>query len=201
MDKNNKLCTHGGARAGAGRPRTGSKAIQFKAPKDMAEYIEQQPNKAAYIKACIERDMRERTKAIPNSIDLEHASAILSFVDVSVAAGTPIGTDAAEYGERTDLISFFPAAKTAVVVEGRSMEDADIHSGDVLLIDPEAHAVEEHHIALCELNGSYTVKHVRRESDSTYLLLPRNDSYTPIRVTPDDRFYIRGRVIGVMKHL
>lgn len=251
--------THGGPRPGSGRPRTGSKAMQFKAPKEMAEFIEQQPNRSAFIKECVERVMRTRNpeRVTEHSTGCEPCvemgqsnnpspvraikcgyetmpplqgsdpiepvkndrvntlssnispfqgcggagSALLPFVDVAVAAGSPIGTDAAEYGELTNLLSFFPDAKVALKVEGRSMEDADIHSGDLLLVDNEVNVVEEHHIALCELNGAYTVKHVRRESDGTFVLLPRNEAYQPIRVTPADRFFVRGRVVGVMKHL
>lgn len=219
--------THGGPRPGSGRPRTGSKLMQFKAPKEMAEFIEQQPNRSAFIKECVERVMKRPTpQPLPEggrgevttanetlSIGAETVpparggrwvggfEAILPFVDVAVAAGSPIGTDAVEYGERTNLISFYPAAKVALRVEGRSMEDADIHSGDVLLVDNEVHDVEEDRIALCELNGAYTVKHVHREPDGTYLLLPRNEAYRPIPVTPADRFFIRGRVVAVMKGL
>lgn len=200
--------THGGARPGSGRPRTGSKLMQFKAPKEMAEFIEQQPNRSAFIKECVERVMRTHMPPLvptglsaPIPLGEGKGEAFIPFVDVAVAAGSPIGTDAVEYGERTNLISFYPAAKVALRVEGRSMEDADIHSGDVLLVDNEVHDVEEDRIALCELNGAYTVKHVHREPDGTYLLLPRNEAYRPIPVTPADRFFIRGRVVAVMKGL
>ena len=228
-----QMRTHGGARPGAGRPRTGSKAIQFKAPKEMAEFIEQQPNRSAFIKECVERMMRRPTPqplpegrrgevttangwddsedkvssprpmgiSAPIPLGEGKGEALIPFVDVAVAAGSPIGTDAVEYGERTNLISFFPDAKVALRVEGRSMEDADIHSGDVLLVDNEVSDVEEDRIALCELNGAYTVKHVHREPDGTYLLLPRNEAYRPIPVTPADRFFIRGRVVAEMKGL
>lgn len=225
--------THGGPRPGSGRPRTGSKLMQFKAPKEMAEFIEQQPNRSAFIKECVERVMKRPTPhplpkrgrgevttangrddsenkvssprpmgiSAPIPLGEGKGEAFIPFVDVAVAAGSPIGTDAVEYGERTNLISFYPAAKVALRVEGRSMEDADIHSGDVLLVDNEVHDVEEDRIALCELNGAYTVKHVHREPDGTYLLLPRNEAYRPIPVTPADRFFIRGRVVAVMKGL
>lgn len=202
-----QMRTHGGARPGSGRPRTGSKAIQFKAPKEMAAFIEQQPNRSAFIKECVERVMKERNPERVTECGygimppLQGLTGAIPFVDVAVAAGSPIGTDAAEYGELTNLLSFFPDAKVALKVEGRSMVDADIHSGDLLLIDNEVNVVEEHHIALCELNGAYTVKHVRRESDGTFVLLPRNEAYQPIVVTPADRFFVRGRVVGVMKHL
>lgn len=193
--------THGGPRPGSGRPRTGSKLMQFKAPKEMAEFIEQQPNRSAFIKECVERVMTERQDDPSQTVPFMPAIVELPFVDVAVAAGSPIGTDAMQYGELTNLASFFRGAKVALRVEGRSMEDADIHSGDVLLVDNEVHDVEEDRIALCELNGAYTVKHVRREPDGTYLLLPRNEAYRPIPVTPADRFFIRGRVVAVMKGL
>lgn len=227
--------THGGPRPGSGRPRTGSKLMQFKAPKEMAEFIEQQPNRSAFIKECVERVMKRPTPqplpeggrgevttanerddsedkvssprpmatglSAPILLGEGKGEALIPFVDVAVAAGSPIGTDAMQYGELTNLASFFRGAKVALRVEGRSMEDADIHSGDVLLVDNEVHDVEEDRIALCELNGAYTVKHVRREADGTYLLLPRNEAYRPIPVTPADRFFIRGRVVAVMKGL
>ena len=47
----------GGARPGAGRPKTDSKLIAFRVPKEMATYIEQHPNKTKFIKTCIERNM------------------------------------------------------------------------------------------------------------------------------------------------
>ena len=195
--------THGGARPGAGRPRTGSRSILFRATRLIAEHLERQPNKSGYIKACIEKDMAATRQESATGLAqlMPCAEATLPFVDVAVAAGEPIGTDEAQYGEPVNLLSFFPRAKLVARVEGRSMEDAGIDSGDMLLIDNEAVTVNEHDIALCELNGQYTVKHVQRQKDGSLLLVPRNCEYLPIHVTAADRFFIRGRVVGVMKHL
>ena len=55
-------------------------------------------------------------------------------------------------------------------------------------------------IAVCYLNGEFTVKRVRIEKDHIYLV-PENDKYEPIKVTDENEFIVWGIVTYVIKKI
>ena len=73
------------------------------------------------------------------------------------------------------------------------MIDAHIFDGDVLSVDKSNRNPSEHEVAVCELNGEYTVKRlVRREGRGW--LVPANPAYPEIEVKPEDEFNVWGTV-------
>lgn len=82
-------------------------------------------------------------------------------------------------------------------VVGDSMVDADVHQGDILMVDK---SVEIHSgdMAVCILNGEFTVKYVDIAPDHV-TLRPANDDYPPIHVTEADSFEVWGVVTFVIK--
>lgn len=92
-----------------------------------------------------------------------------------------------------------PAATFFVRVEGDSMTDAGIDDGDLLIVD-RAVEVRDGVVAICYVDGEFTVKRVRREADS-WLLLPSNPKYRPIRVAKGEELIIWGVVTFVIKSL
>ena len=77
--------------------------------------------------------------------------------------------------------------------KGDSMIDAHIFDGDVLIVDKSNRNPSEHEVAVCELNGEYTVKRlVRREGRGW--LVPANPAYPEIEVKPEDEFNVWGTV-------
>ena len=83
-----------------------------------------------------------------------------------------------------------PAATFYVRVQGDSMEDSDIHQGDLLIVD-RAKSYEMGSIVLAVLDGEFTVKKLMKKNGSLYLL-SSNKSYKPIKIESDTDFKVWG---------
>lgn len=205
MAEEKKKFGHGGKRPGAGRPRTYSKLITFRAQKDVAAYIEQHPNKSKFLQSCIIRNMMAddsvRLKGIGDLIKATDVKPLtLPMVDLRVVAGFPIPLDNDDQPEDVDILSTMcphPENNIIVQVTGDSMIDADIHSGDKLIVDRSKREPDKKDIAICELNGEYTVKRVDMEGDHGYLI-PANPKYPKIEVKPTDELNIWGVVTYII---
>jgi DNA polymerase V len=90
-----------------------------------------------------------------------------------------------------------PSATFYGRVKGMSMKDAGIHDGDLLVIDKSIQPSNDK-IAVCYIDGDFTVKRIKIENDCIWLI-PENETYTPIKVTSDNDFIIWGIVTHVIK--
>ncbi len=115
-----------------------------------------------------------------------------------IKAGFP--SPASDYIESTlDLNKFLikhPAATFFVRVEGDSMIDASIHSGDLLIVDRAVQA-EKQKIVIAAVNGELTVKRIWHDGDRLFLQ-SGNINFDPIEITPDMDFHIWGVVTYVI---
>tara|TARA_B110000263_G_C15239219_1_gene478545 strand:+ start:37 stop:474 length:438 start_codon:yes stop_codon:yes gene_type:complete len=84
-------------------------------------------------------------------------------------------------------------------VEGQSMEGAGIDNGDLLVIDRSV-SPEDKKIAVCFIDGEFTVKRLKVEKDCIYLVA-ENPKYKPIKVTSDNQLIIWGIVTYVVKKI
>jgi len=84
-------------------------------------------------------------------------------------------------------------------VSGESMKNAGLDDGDILVID-RSEELKNNKIAVCYLNGEFTVKRVKIEKDHIYLV-PENDKYEPIKVTDENEFIVWGIVTYVVKKI
>jgi DNA polymerase V len=82
-------------------------------------------------------------------------------------------------------------------VSGQSMIGAGLDDGDLLVIDRSLEA-ENGKIAVCFLDGEFTVKRLLIEKD-TITLMPENDAYKPVKVSKDNDLLIWGVVTYVIK--
>lgn len=82
-------------------------------------------------------------------------------------------------------------------VKGQSMKDEGINDDDLLVIDKSLEPVDGK-IAVCYIDGEFTIKRIKFEKDICWLI-PANDKYNPIKVTPDNDFLIWGIVTHVIK--
>ncbi|MGE4538082.1 MAG: LexA family protein [Desulfovibrio sp.] len=89
-----------------------------------------------------------------------------------------------------------PAATFFVRVDGDSMRDAGVASGDILVVD---RAVEprDGHIVIAALDGELTVKRLRRKNGQV-LLVPENPDYAPVPVGPEASFEVWGVVTYII---
>ena len=111
-----------------------------------------------------------------------------------ISAGFP--SPAEDFLEkRLDLNDYLIKNKAAtflIKVQGDSMINAGIRSGDILIIDRSVEA-SDGKIVLGILNGEFTVKRVLKRNRKLFLM-PENDAYQPIEITEEMDFNIWGVV-------
>lgn len=90
-----------------------------------------------------------------------------------------------------------PASAFYGRVAGNLMKDEGIEDGDILVIDKSLELMDND-LAVCFINGEFTVKRVKLEKDYA-LLVPSNSDYPVIKVTKDDEFTIWGIVTYTVK--
>lgn len=125
----------------------------------------------------------------------------IPYIKDGVSAGFP--SPAADFMETNiDLnkeLSENPLATFYIRVKGNSMIDAGINDKDVLVVDRSLEP-QNNKIAICFVDGEFTVKRIRIEKDCLYLM-PENSSYQPIKVTEENQLIIWGIVTYVIKAL
>ena len=124
---------------------------------------------------------------------------LLPFVSAKVRAGFPSPADdfiETKISLDKELIKNKEATFYARV-EGSSMIGANIHDGDLLVIDRSLEP-RNNRIAVCFIDGEFTVKRLRIEKDHI-LLMPENEKFDPIKVTQDNDFLIWGVVTYIIK--
>ena len=84
-------------------------------------------------------------------------------------------------------------------VEGDSMTGAGIEHGDLLVINKGLEP-RNGKIAVCFIDGEFTVKRIKIEKDVIWLVA-ENQKYKPIKVTADNDFLIWGIVTNVIKYV
>ncbi|MFV5694480.1 LexA family protein [Flavobacterium sp. LB3P122] len=123
------------------------------------------------------------------------------FVSEGVSAGFP--SPAADFMEANiDLnkeLSENPMATFYIKVNGNSMIDAGINDKDVLVVDRSLEP-QNNKIAICFIDGEFTVKRIQLEKDCLYLM-PENPNYSPIKVTEENQLIIWGIVTYVIKKI
>ena len=90
-----------------------------------------------------------------------------------------------------------PLATFYIKVKGNSMIDAGINDNDVLVVDRSLEP-QNNKIAICFIDGEFTVKRIHLEQDCLYLM-PENPNYPPIKVTEENQLIIWGIVTYVIK--
>ena len=125
----------------------------------------------------------------------------IPFIPDGVSAGFP--SPAADFMENNiDLnkeLSENPLATFYIKVKGNSMIDAGINDKDVLIVDRSIEP-QDNKIAICFIDGEFTVKRIKLEKDCLYLM-PENSNYSPIKVTEENELIIWGIVTYVIKKM
>lgn len=115
-----------------------------------------------------------------------------------VSAGFPSPAD--DYLEdRIDIGKHLiqnPTSTYMMRVKGSSMVDANIHDGDILVIDKSLKASDGMPV-VCFLDGEFTVKTFKTVEGKAFLM-PANPAYQPIEVTEDMDMRVWGVVAWVL---
>ena len=194
----------GGSRKGAGRRGTNSKLYTLRLPGDLARVVDEQENKTEFFKRCIVRSMAEEQERLKQMGEVYPASSVkemnLPFFDIKIVAGFPIPLDNDERAQDIELLKMLcpnPESSYLIRVQGNSMIDADIHSGDIVIVDKSRRDPSETEVAVCEYNGEYTLKRFVRRGNLGYLV-PANPDFPEIEITPDDDFSVWGTVTYII---
>jgi DNA polymerase V len=125
----------------------------------------------------------------------------IPFMKEGVSAGFP--SPAADFMETNiDLnkeLSENPLATFYIKAKGNSMIDAGINDKDVLVVDRSLEP-QNNKIAICFIDGEFTVKRILVEKECLYLMT-ENASYSPIKITEENQLIIWGIVTYVIKKL
>ena len=82
-------------------------------------------------------------------------------------------------------------------VSGDSMVGAGLNDGDLLVIDRSKNP-ENGKIAVCLVDGDFTVKRIKKEKNKLYLM-PENKQYKPIELREENELIVWGVVEYVIK--
>lgn len=115
-----------------------------------------------------------------------------------VAAGLPIGADLrSDDYILLDRALFSPAPNYLLKVQGDSMIDEGIFEGDLVGVYRTSEA-RSGQIVVARIDDEITIKLLKIGKDRIRLL-PRNPSYAPIEVQPDQDFAIEGLYCGLVR--
>lgn len=121
------------------------------------------------------------------------------LIDVGISAGFP--SPAGDFNEtRISLDDELVKNKDSTFyakVKGQSMIDAGLDDDDLLVIDRSLEPANNK-IAVCFLDGEFTVKRLRVEKKEVWLQ-PENPNYPIINITEENDFMIWGIVTSVIK--
>jgi DNA polymerase V len=117
----------------------------------------------------------------------------------SVSAGFPSPAD--DFLEKrlniSDLLIKNPDATFYARVQGTSMQDAGIEDGDILIVDKSI-SPKNGDIAVCFLDGEFTVKRIQIKKNEIWLV-PANKNYPTVKISEDNDFIIWGIVTYTVK--
>ncbi|MGA1225925.1 MAG: LexA family protein [Tamlana sp.] len=123
------------------------------------------------------------------------------FFDTGISAGFPSPADDFKQ-ERLSLDDMLVKNKLATFyarVSGQSMIGAGLDDNDLLVIDRSLEP-ENNKIAVCFLDGEFTVKRLKVNKEGVWLQ-PENPNYPIIKITDENNFVIWGIVTNVIKKL
>ena len=125
--------------------------------------------------------------------------AAAQLFDTGISAGFPSPAD--DFKEqRLSLDEELVKNKEATFyarVSGQSMIGAGLDDNDLLVIDRSLEP-ENNKIAVCFLDGEFTVKRLRVSKDEVWLQ-PENPDYPIIKISEENNFVIWGIVTNVIK--
>lgn len=125
----------------------------------------------------------------------------LPYISSGIKAGFP--SPAADFDEsKISLDNVLVKNKEATFyakASGNSMTGAGIDDGDILVVDRSLEP-QNNKIAICFIDGEFTVKRIKLENEEVYLM-PENKNYKPIKISEENDLIIWGIVTYVIKSL
>ncbi|HEX9981360.1 MAG TPA: translesion error-prone DNA polymerase V autoproteolytic subunit [Flavobacterium sp.] len=125
----------------------------------------------------------------------------IPFSEKGVPAGFPSpALDFMEGGiDLNKALSENPLATFYIRVDGNSMVNAGIDDKDVLVVDRSLNP-KDGSIAICVIDGGFTVKRLRPKKDGMWLI-PENPDFKQVKITAENDFQVWGIVTYVIKKI
>ena len=208
----------GGRREGAGRPKGDSRIYSFRCPGDLAARLDEQPSKTDFIRRSLTKaldgtdgkavgvqpvyEASAVSESLPGAVPASSVKPLRLpyYEDMRVVAGFPVPLDNSEKTQDIELLTLLcphPESSYLIRVEGESMIDAGLMSGDIVIVDKSNRNPSPKEIAMCELNGTYTLKRVVIEDGKAWLV-PANPQFRKMPVTAEDEFSVWGTVTYII---
>lgn len=144
-----------------------------------------------------ERRIRTEMEELTPFVPADPATSEIELLG-DVKAGFP--SPAEEIREKLDIVKLLvrhPSSTFFFRISGESMTDAALDDGDLVVVDRSLE-LRNDCIAVCFVDGEFTVKRVEMAGDSV-TLLPANPKYRAIRLTEENSFMVWGIVTFVIK--
>lgn len=157
---------------------------------------------AEYFGVEIERLVGDEINFEDSTLDQNIDGMCMIPIIGEIRAGRPIitnetllGYESADIGKGSDPCDYFYLS-----VCGDSMKNCGMINGSLVLFHKQQYA-DEGQIVACLVGGeSATVKRFHREK-RRIMLLPENEDYEPITLSPDDFESGNARILGVAKEM
>lgn len=131
--------------------------------------------------------------------DTTSTSIEIPFFGSGIKAGFP--SPAEDFSELSIDLNFEliknPSSTFFSRVNGDSMSDLGISDGDLLIVDKSMEP-ENRKIAVCYIDGEFTLKSIHIDKNCCWLM-PANKKYDPIKITEENEFIVWGIVTHVIK--
>lgn len=151
-----------------------------------------------FLNLCCKKNEKMKKKIQFFLPDLENQIE-LPYISSGIKAGFP--SPAADFDEsKISLDNVLVKNKEATFyakASGNSMIGAGIDNGDILVIDRSLEP-QNNKIAICYIDGEFTVKRIKIEGDNVFLM-PENKNYKPIQIAEENDLIIWGIVTYVIK--
>ncbi len=133
----------------------------------------------------VSTEMELALPVVSENISAGFPSPAMDFIDLTI--------DLNKYAIKNRDATFFGRVK------GKSMKDIGIHDGDLLVIDKSIPPVNNQ-IAVCYLDGEFTIKRIAIENGS-FWLVPANKDYQALEIQEHNDFQVWGVVTFVIKSM
>lgn len=151
------------------------------------------------MKALSDKLLPMKIASIYSAESLKKTPLPLFTTNVSAGFPSPAEDHIEQKLDLNEHLIAHPAATFFVKVEGESMIDAGIRSGDLLIVD-RALPAQDGKVVVAVLEGEFTVKRLK-VSGKHVTLYPENPKYPPVPIGPETNFQVWGVVTYVIHPL
>lgn len=132
-------------------------------------------------------------------VDVSNELILPYLGKVNAGFTSPARDYIAETVDLNKLLIRHPSTTFVWIADGNCLTGANIQDKDILIVDKLIEP-NDGDIAVCWLDGEWTVKRIKVEKEKDMLwLMPDNKEFKPIKVTEDNSFMVFGIVTSSIK--